>query len=260
MTTHPCDISIALTCHREGLLAGLSIKSALRCIQEARKIDLSCELLVILDRSDSLTKATITTALGSEEALILETQFGDPGLARNHASEACHGQYLSYLDADDLWSYNWLTSAWLMLKKNPGIIAHSQCNIVFGDRNDVWWHVDSESSDFDPDYLAWSNYWDALSFAQSEIYRRFPFRANNFEQGFGHEDWLWNHQTLMAGVAHRPVANTIHFKRARSSSQMSKVNDHGNLTWPDVQQQWLKRRASCLQLSPSEDGVSIYGT
>jgi hypothetical protein len=245
MSSHKFDISVALTCHREGLLAGLSVKSALRCMQEARKIDLSCELLIILDRSDSLTKATIEMALGSESALVLETQFGDPGLARNQASGACQGKYLSYLDADDLWSYNWLTSAWFMLQKYPDIIAHSQCNIVFGDRNDVWWHLDSESVDFDPDYLALANYWDSLSFSQSEMYRRFPFRANNFEQGFGHEDWLWNHHTLMAGLAHRPVINTIHFKRARGSSQMSKVHDHGNLTWPEVQQQWLERRAIC---------------
>ena len=242
MNSQKFDISVALTCHREGLLAGLSAKSALRCMQEARMMDLSCELLVILDRSDTLTKATLENALSSESVLFLETQFGDPGLARNQASQSCQGKYLSYLDADDLWSYNWLTSAWLMLEKNPDIIAHSQCNIVFGDRDDVWWHVDSESSDFDSDYLSWSNYWDSLSFAQSETYRRFPFRANNFEQGFGHEDWLWNHHTLTAGLAHRPVINTIHFKRARGGSQMSKVLDHGNLTWPEVHQQWLERR------------------
>ena len=242
MNSHKFAISVALTCHREGLLAGLAVKSALRCMQEARMMDLSCELLVILDHSDALTKATIETALGSESALLLETDFGDPGLARNQASQACQGKYLSYLDADDLWSYNWLTSAWLMLQKNPDIIAHSQCNIVFGDRNDVWWHVDSESPDFDPDYLALANYWDALSFSQSAIYRGFPFRQNNLEQGFGHEDWLWNHHTLMAGLAQRPVPNTIDFRRARAVSQMPKVNNYGNLTWPDVQQQWLERR------------------
>ena len=241
MNSHKFDISVALTCHREGLLAGLSAKSAIRCMQEARDMDLSCELLVILDRSDPLTKATIETALGSESALVLDTQFGDPGLARNQAAQACQGKYLSYLDADDLWSYNWLTSAWIMLQKNPNIIVHSQCNIIFGNRNDVWWHVDSESPDCNHDYLVWANYWDALSFSQSAIYREFPFRPNNLEQGFGHEDWLWNHQTLLAGLAHRPVPNTIHFKRARVGSQMSIVNNHGNLTWPEVQQQWLER-------------------
>jgi len=213
-------------------------------MQEVWNMDLSCELLVILDCSDGLTKATIEMALGTESALILDTDFGDPGLARNQAAEACQGKYLSYLDADDLWSYNWLTSAWVMLQKSPDIIAHSQCNIIFGDHNDVWWHVDSDSVDFDPDYLVWSNYWDSLSFSDSENYRRFPFRPNNLEQGFGHEDWLWNHQTLLSGLSHRPVANTIHFKRARKGSQMTKVNSQGNLTWPDVQQQWLQRRSN----------------
>jgi hypothetical protein len=237
------DISVALTCHREGLLAGMSVKSAIRCIHEASRIGLKCELLLILDRSDALTKETVQEALGSSTAVILETSFGDPALSRNQAAQTCQGMYLSYLDADDLWSYNWLTSSWLRLQKEPAIIAHSQCNVVFGDRNDVWWHVDSESPDFDPDYLVWSNYWDALSFAKADTYRTFPFRPNDLEKGFGHEDWLWNHHTLMAGLSHRPVDNTIHFKRARIGSQMSKINDHGNLTWPDVQKDWLARRA-----------------
>jgi hypothetical protein len=242
MDSHNFDVSVALTCHREGLLAGLSAKSALRCIEEARKMNLSCEFLVILDHADPLTKSTIETALDSESPLILNTEYGDPGLARNHASQVSQGKYLSFLDADDIWSYNWITSAWLMLQKYPNIIAHSQCNIVFGERNNTWWHVDSESYNCDPDYLVWANYWDSLSFSHTAVYRKYPFRANNLAQGFGHEDWLWNHSTLMAGLPHRPVPNTIHFKRARPGSQMSKVTNDGNMTWPDVQQQWLDRR------------------
>ena len=92
--------------------------------------------------------------------------------------------------------------------------------------------MDSENGLCDTSYLAWMNYWDAMSFARTELYRRYPFRKNDLELGFGHEDWHWNAWTLSEGVHHKPVPKTMHFKRSRSSSQMSKVERAGGVSWP----------------------------
>jgi glycosyltransferase involved in cell wall biosynthesis len=236
------SISVAITAHREGLLAGLSIKSAIACIREAEKASLKSEIIVILDRADALTTRTIQSALVNEEATIIEVDLGDPALSRNRAVDQARGKYITFLDADDLWSVNWLVSAWRMLEDQSGTIGHSYCNIVFGDRSTVWWHADSKSEDFDPNYLSWANYWDAMSFALLDVHREHPYRPNRLELGFGHEDWFWNHQTLMSNYSHRPVMGTIHFKRARAGSQMADVRKHGDLTWPEVQKQLLERQ------------------
>lgn len=236
------SISVAITAHREGLLAGLSVQSALACIREAEKASLRCEIIVILDRADALTKRTIRSALAEIDACIIEVNLGDPALARNRAVDQSRGKYITFLDADDLWSVNWLVFSWQMLEDQPGTIAHSYCNVVFGDKSAVWWHVDSQSDDFDPDYLSWANYWDAMSFAPVDCHREHPYRPNKLQLGFGHEDWFWNHQTLMAHYSHRPVKGTIHFKRARAGSQMSVVSTHGDVTWPEVQQQLFDRQ------------------
>jgi hypothetical protein len=63
-----------------------------------------------------------------------------------------------------------------------------------------------------------------MSFARNELYRRYPFKANDLQLGFGHEDWHWSALTLAAGIPHKPVPGTMHFKRARGGSQMSRVD------------------------------------
>lgn len=45
--------------------------------------------------------------------------------------------------------------------------------------------------------------------------------------------WHWNVVTLRAGIPHRPVPETIHFKRRRTGSQMSLVVKNDAIIRPD---------------------------
>lgn len=225
------NISIILTAHREGVIAGVSAKSAQAARRHAERAGLAHEIIVVLDRADALTRATLHSALGGD-AQFLETDEGDPGAARNRGIEAASGECSTFLDCDDLWSENWLSEANRLVDRRSDAIVHSACNLVFGDRRHLWWHVDSESKLCDPEYLSWMNYWDALSFARTDIYRRYPFRRNDMRLGFAHEDWHWNAWTLAEGVPHKPAPNTMHFKRARPGSQMDAVERAGGFRWP----------------------------
>ncbi len=225
------DISIVLTTHREGLLVGATARSAQAAVSAATTEGLKSELIVILDRSDDLTQRTIRTCLGGS-AVFFETDYGDPGLARNHGIKAANGIYAAFLDGDDLWSENWLLESWKAASSRPDAIFHSACNLVFGKKRLLFWHIDSEIPLCDHSYLDWTNYWDSLSFARLEIYQRYPFRANNLTLGFGHEDWHWNAWTISEGVPHKPTPRTMHFKRARQGSQAGKVDSIGGIRWP----------------------------
>jgi glycosyltransferase involved in cell wall biosynthesis len=224
-------ISIIITAHREGLIAGVTAQSAQAAVRQAEKAGLSHEIIVVLDRADFVTANILKSAFGAD-AKFLETNEGDPGLARNRGIEHAKGVCATFLDADDLWSENWLVEAWRLIESRPLFVAHSACNMIFGNQRHLWWHVDSESSLCDLDYLNWMNYWDAMSFARTDIYRRYPFQKNDLELGFGHEDWHWNAWTLAEGIHHKPVARTMHFKRSRSGSQMGKVNEIQGTPWP----------------------------
>ena len=230
--TPEVDISVILTGHREQVLAGPSARSAREAIAYAEThLGLRCEIILVLDRSDVITRDVLLAGL-SAGVRVIETDEGDPGQARNHGVDASKGRCVAFLAGDDLWYYNWLTAAWTMGLSRPDAVLHSNCNIVFGDEENLWWHVDSEDSFFDPGYLAWANYWDSMSFGSTEIYRRFPFRRNNLKLGFGHEDWHWNCLTYETGIPHKPVPDTVHFKRRREGSQMAQVNALGAVVWP----------------------------
>ncbi len=226
------DVSVVLTAHREGVIAGATIRSALQAIEYAeRTCNIRIELVAVLDKADDMTSFVITNGLG-ERAKIIHANEGDPGQTRNRGVENASGSYVTFLDGDDLWSYNWIEQAWKRAVERPEAVFHSECNITFGNERNVWWHIDSEGPLFDKDYLDWGNYWDSLSFARRDIYARFPFRNNDLKGGFGHEDWHWNYVTLVAGLPHKPVPGTIHFKRRRRGSQMSLVEQSGSVIWP----------------------------
>jgi len=224
-TTGSPDISVVITAHREGVIVGPTAASAMEAIKHVQDtLGKTVEVIVILDRADEVTRAILTHGLGGL-ARIVETDEGDPGQARNQGTDQAQGEYICFLDGDDLWSYNWLAEAYKFVEKRPDVVAHPHCNVVFGREKCVWWHIDSEGPHFDPKYLEWGNYWDALTFARTEIYRRFRFLPNDLETGFGHEDWHWNCATIAAGVAHKAVPNTAHFKRRRERSVSAKVNE-----------------------------------
>ncbi|WP_209835252.1 glycosyltransferase family A protein [Ruegeria sp. HKCCE3926] len=230
MTDQP-HVSAIVTAHREGLMAGPAARSLLAAVADAEKADISCEIIVVLDIADDLTRDVLNGALG-ERAKYVESATGDPGLARNTGIAAATGEHACFLDADDLWSENWISAAIAAARKRPDAIHHSACNMVFGFQRLMFWHMDSESDGFDKSYLDWSNYWDSLSLAKTQIYRDTPFEANELSKGFGHEDWHWNAITIAKGIPHKPVAGTMHFKRARTDSQMSKVDSVGGIRAP----------------------------
>jgi glycosyltransferase involved in cell wall biosynthesis len=227
------QISAVITAHREGLLAGPSIASFNAAVAVARNSGLKVETIVVLDRSDELTRSVFSEA-GDFGFKLLVTDGGDPALSRNSGVKASKGKFVSFLDADDLWSENWLVNSFQFCSKTERpTICHSECNVVFGDGKHIWFHLDSEERGFDPDFLRVCNYWDSMSFGERKLFLKYPFTKNHLSAGYGHEDWHWNCVTLAEGVSHRPVPGTIHVKRRRIGSQSARCTQHDVVIWPN---------------------------
>ena len=224
------DVTAVLTTHAEGALLGPSLASFEQAIEVARRTGLVVEGMIVVDRPDEATRLFFAGAQIPHRTI--ETDVGDPGLARNAAVSAASGSYISFLDGDDLWSENWLVVGYQLCQPDPKlVVAHSEVNVIFGESRQMWWHVDSRRPGFDSSYLRTANYWDAMSFGARIIYNRFPFVANDVKVGFGHEDWHWNCVTLASGIDHRPAIGTVHFKRRRRGSQMALCQAVNAVPW-----------------------------
>lgn len=225
-------VTIVVNFHREGLFAGPTLTSLQDALISARAAGVDTEVVLVLDRVDDVTRQIVLQAASWSHSFH-ETHFGDPGLARNFGVEQASGEYVTFLDGDDLWGDNWLVQALAFCaKQHTPIIAHAAMNVIFGEDRFVWIHADLAMPETDPSYLEIANYWDALSFGRRQIYRDYPFKKNDLLRGYGHEDWHWNCQTVLAGFLHRPVPGTVHFKRRRAGSQSELANRSDVIPWP----------------------------
>ena len=80
MTSSPTDISVILTAHREGVLAGATANSARRAIDRVRQdCGLTSEVIIVLDRATAATRLVLENALADLTPTLLQTDLGDPG-------------------------------------------------------------------------------------------------------------------------------------------------------------------------------------
>lgn len=213
------DISTVLTAHREGVMAGMALTSLLRACDRATEAGLEVEILIMLDRPDPTTRAVFDDAASRGWQLEV-VSFGDQGEVRNRAVGLTRGSYVAFLDADDLWSENWLVAAHELCVTAPGrVIAHPELDWFFESNNNLFFHADQSDPAFDIDLLRFVNYWDALCLAPREALLNHPYSARSVADGFAYEDWHWNCETVVAGYVHRVAPDTIHFKRRRPGSQ-----------------------------------------
>jgi len=214
------DISIIISAHHEGVLAGISLSSAVRAIEKATQVGISCEIIAVLDKPDDDTQTLFQQQSLPCDFQVAEVDFADQGLARNHAVQLARGQLVALLDADDLWSANWLVEAHRFIEKHgKRSICHPEVNWFFGENNNLFFHVDQFDPEFDPRVLRFMNCWDSLCVAAREIFEHVPYDRRDLANGFAYEDWQWNCETLERGYHHRVVPGTIHFKRRRRLSQ-----------------------------------------
>jgi glycosyltransferase involved in cell wall biosynthesis len=213
LRTRP-DISVIITAHREGLLACPTIRSAVQAAVQARSRGLVVESLAVLDRPDQDT-IEVFKHLGAGFRLI-ETMAGDPGFARNAGVAAATGNWIAFLDADDLWGGNWLTDAHVAAVADPRLVVwHPEINLYFGACDRIFHHLDMDDRDVDLTTLMLSNFWTALSFTPRRLLLKIPFEATDRDNQIGFEDWSWNMRAIAAGAIHKIVPGTGHLIRAK---------------------------------------------
>ncbi|SLN68894.1 glycosyltransferase family A protein [Roseisalinus antarcticus] len=219
--TAPPDLTLALTVHAESLVAGPTLASAEAALARLEAAGYRVERLIGLDDPTPEARAFMTQpALAAWE--VREMAFRDQGRTRNALAAQARGRWLAFLDADDLFSENWLIEAVQSLEAaGPGarVILHPEVVWEFDGTAMSHANIAQDNPLFTPHHLGIQNYYDALCLAPREAWTEVPFADRDIAGGFAYEDWQWAVETMAAGWHHGVVRDTLIFKRRRDSSQ-----------------------------------------
>lgn len=209
------DTSIIITAHSEGLIAHKTMLSVFKAVE---KLEATFEIIVSIDNGTPETLDYFKSLKSDYEIKILEVGFRDLSASRNNAVVQSKGEYITFLDADDLVSSNWLKVAMRVAKSNPPSIIHPEYSITFGDDNLMWQKKNSSDKILDTLYMVDNNLWDSPCLAPRNIFEKYPYYPNG--SGFGYEDKKFNSDTLAADIKHLVAPQTILFVRRKISGSM----------------------------------------
>ncbi|MBQ3353511.1 glycosyltransferase [Candidatus Saccharibacteria bacterium] len=221
-TIKPCDLSVIITAHSEGLLAHKTLLSVLRALKELK---INYQIIINIDRGDEITLDYFKRYQNNPQFVISKTDFGDLGLSRNHALKKSNGKLIAFLDADDMVSRNWFKNAIEHIEStNHPVVVHPKANYIFGFNISPTLCYFRDSKDLATDMLIMlgANRWISAAVAKREIFEETPYMPT--KNGFGHEDYFFNMQTLAKGIKHETAKDTVYFYRRRPNSLMDSSN------------------------------------
>jgi glycosyltransferase involved in cell wall biosynthesis len=231
------DLSVVVNIFREGRLIHATLVSLSDALVEVSKRGWTCEVILVLDRTDLRTLDYLDEHLerffSDVPVYELHVQNGDLGLSRNSGLRFSRGRFVAFTDDDNLYSPNWLAQAVDQLESSDDVIVHPAYVVQFEGRNVLWKTIASDDPAFHVRSMVEHNYWDAACVAPRRVFEQVPYAPSLAGPGFGPEDWHWNCETLAAGWSHAPVANTVMFYRVKATgSLLARLDGAGALLAP----------------------------
>lgn len=220
MTT---DLTLVITAHNETLVSGPTMTSADRAVAEARAAGITVQTVIGLDAPTARTREYFEQPRFDHwERLVLHD--ADVGRVRNRLVPDMAGRHIAFLDADDLFSENWLAEGVAVLaaaeERGERVIAHPEVNMIFDGVRAVLHNVDSDSEVFTPYFLHLRNCYDSLCLTPREAHLEVPYVHRDIPNGLSYQDWQFAVETLARGWRHVVVPDTVIFKRRRDFSLM----------------------------------------
>jgi len=213
-------LSVIITSHNEGLLLHktiLSLREALAFLAEK-----DYEVILHVDNGSKETISYIERGTSPLKLKVFRNTFGDLGLSRNYCVNQAKGKYIFFIDGDDLISDNFLKVALDILEASKeDILVHQEACLSFEDqgiRSVLWMMDNGEKAEKDIYPLFEKNLWISSVIGKRDIFLRFPYKEA--KNGFGNEDYIFNIETINAGIKHIVAPKTVHFYRKRPTSML----------------------------------------
>lgn len=215
------DLSVLVTFHNETLVAGPTMAAADAAVACARAAGFAVETLMVLDNATPATTEWCNQDRFDHWQKI-ERSEGDLGRVRNAVVPQTKGRFIAFLDADDLFSENWLREGIALLNaeeaKGTKAIAHPELNWLFDGAHSVFFKPSQDDPLFTPYHFYFMNYYDSLCMAPRACHLEHPYVHRDIPNGLSFQDWQFAIETMDAGWKHLNAKDTIIFKRRRETS------------------------------------------
>jgi hypothetical protein len=221
------DLTVVVTAHDETAVCGPTMRAADLAVEAARARGFSVQTIIGLDAPTEDTSAYFHQPhFDHWERRVLQER--ELGRVRNALVPECEGRYIAFLDADDLFSENWLAEGVATLdaaaERGARAIAHPELNVVFDGTKVIHVNIDQTSPLFTPHYLYFRHYYDSLCMAPREAHLEIPYVIRDVPNGLSYQDFQFTIESLEAGWQHVVVRDTIIFKRRRDVSLVTESN------------------------------------
>lgn len=227
------DLTVVVTAHNEGLVAHKTMRGVLAGLVKIENAGFSWEIVVNIDNGDMETVNYFKRYKGDARVRVFENSFGDTAPSRNFAIKKARGEFVAVIDGDDLVSDNWMPTALKMLKEtDEKMIVHPEAVLTFGvdlKNNVLTMQKPSYEIEKDRLVLLGENRWCATLMTSKVILQKFPYRLMG--AGYGHEDYVFDVETVGAGVLHQIAPGTVLFYRRSNKSRLS-TSTRGHVTIP----------------------------
>ncbi|MBO0844807.1 MAG: glycosyltransferase family 2 protein [Nocardioides sp.] len=217
------DLTLIVTAHDETVVAGPTMRSADLAVDAAREQGFLVQPIIALDAATEETTAYFgQPRFDHWERRVLHE--GDLGRVRNALIPDTDGDYIAFLDSDDLFSQNWLAEALATVRAGEShgerLIAHPELSVLFDRNRAVSRNVDQDSPLFTPHFFYLRNYYDSLCLAPRAAHLAVPYSPRDIPNGLSFQDFQFSIETMSRGWKHVVVKDTIIFKRRRDYSLM----------------------------------------
>jgi glycosyltransferase involved in cell wall biosynthesis len=226
------DLTVIVTAHDETAVCGPTMRAADLAVETARARGFSVQTVIGLDAPTEATRRYFhQPRFDHWERRVLQER--ELGRVRNALVPECDGRYIAFLDADDLFSENWLAEGLVTLQsaseRGEHAIAHPELNVIFDGAKTVLLNIDQSSPLFTPHYLYFRHYYDSLCMAPREAHQEIPYVTRDVPNGLSYQDFQFTIESLAAGWRHVVVKDTIIFKRRRDESLVTESNTRKSL-------------------------------
>ena len=231
MTDHKYAISIVITAHDEGQMVLQCVEMVWQSIAYASSNrSIAHEILVALDCPDFETRKILKYDFESERNVsTFELDFMDIGLVRNKMISLCKNDLIFFVDADDLWSKNWISKVLDESRYALNSIFHPEHTYFVDRENTRVFQNFKLKKFFNSKYtLLFENHWTSSFATKKTVFNLIRFKSGKVGQDsgiFAFEDWTFFRDTLFLGFKHEIVSDTFHINRIKESSNTSLSGD-----------------------------------